>query len=566
MESAAHSDRLNSGPAVKVLDGVVVAVICAFGFVLTFKTGFRGFYPFDQSIIFDGSYRVASGQIAYKDFVMPFGPVTFWLHALFFKVLGVSYFAYVFGAATVNALAAAASIVAARLLAAPGRLLSYVAGLLTAVWFYPPFGTPWVDQTAFFFSYVGIALAVAAVGARQERASRGSALLAGCGVAAFASMLAKQNAGLFMLPVYLLLLAAAYLPDWRLALKRATAFAAGLAGAAGVFFAWLALASSPANFNRYVIGVASELGEKRLGTFVREGFGIVKPYFGRRAALSVNAIVIGSLAVAVLALILWRRSWKDRGGRSRRYLLAGIVCIYLVFFQHLFMNTTLNQQDNAYPFVGLVLAIAAGLALSLIRSRRFEDRKTLAKARKGMVAVVCVVIAVAAGFAVKDGVEVGMSRKVHDVFRGERFDRPLEVAGLEGLRWPDPMRMRGFDMFAKDFTELVSYLRQRRENFFVFPDFTILYGVVGVPSPQPVLWFHERVTYPEEGDPELDRWIVDDLKKNKVRIVVIEQVAWFNTGKRLDAFPQLKAYVYGDFERLGQIGTFSIYQRRDPER
>lgn len=565
MESVADSSRRRASLPIKVFDAVVLGAICAFGFALTLKTGFRGFYPFDQSIVFDGSYRVASGQIPYRDFVMPFGPVTFWLHALFFKVLGVTYFAYVFGAATVNALAVVASVAAARLLAVPGRLLSYVAGLLTAVWFYPPFGTPWVDQTAFFFAYVAIVLMIAAVETRQAGNSRRNVLLALSGVAAFASILGKQNAGTFMLPIYILVVAAAYLPDRRLALRRAGAFVAGLVGAAAVFLVWLAVASNFANFNHYVIGVASELGKKRLGAFVRNGFGIAKPYFGRRAAPSVNAIVVGSLVVAVLALMVWRRSRRDPGTDSRRPLLAGVVCIYLVFFQHLFMNTTLNQQENAYPFLGLVLAIAAGLAINLIRSRRPEagQPQVPAAVRKALIAVVWVVVMVAGVFAVRTGIEVGMSRKVHDVFRGDRFDRPLEVAGLEGLRWADPMRMRGFEMFAKDFVELVAYLRQRGENFFVFPDFTILYGVVGVPSPQPLLWFHERVTYPKEGDPKLDRWIVEDLKKNRVGIVVIEQVAWFNTGERLDAFPGLKAYIYGDFERLGQIGTFSIYQRRD---
>jgi hypothetical protein len=358
------------------------------------------------------------------------------------------------------------------------------------------------------------------------------------------------------------------LPDRRAVLRRVAAFVAGLGGSAVAFLMWLAAASNMANFNQYVIGVASELGEKRLGAFVKIGFGLVRPYFGRRAASAVNAMVVASLAAAVVVLLVWRARGRKPGAApadaSRAVATAGAVCIYLIFFQHLFMNTTLNQQDNAYPFLGLVLATAAGLALQAIgwpggvvgRPRAGRTAKTAARA------AVWAAVAVGAAFAVREGVQVGMSRKVHDIFRGDRFDQPVKVAGLEGLRWADPMRLRGFQLFEKDFAELVAYLRQRRENFFVFPDFTVLYGVVGVPSPQPLLWFHEKVTYPAEGDPALDRWIVEDLRRNRVGIVVIEQVAWFNTGKRLDAFPGLKAYVYEDFDRVGQIGTFSIYHRR----
>ena len=158
----------------RVVDCAVIILLCAVGFLFALKTGFRGFFPFDQSIVFDGSYRVLSGQVPYKDFVMPFGPATFWLQAIVFKLLGVNYFAYVFGAAAVNLLAVLASIAIVRLLLPGERMLSYLAGLVTAVWFYPPFGTPWVDQTAFFFSYCGIVALLASLreGDRRRRDPR----------------------------------------------------------------------------------------------------------------------------------------------------------------------------------------------------------------------------------------------------------------------------------------------------------------------------------------------------------------------------------------------------------
>jgi hypothetical protein len=112
---------------------------------------------------------------------------------------------------------------------------------------------------------------------------------------------------------------------------------------------------------------------------------------------------------------------------------------------------------------------------------------------------------------------------------------------------------------------LHSYLEQRGENFFIFPDFTIFYGLLGVPSPQPVLWFHEGVTYNRASNGELDRRIVRDLESNHVRIFVLEQVAWFNTGDRFDDFPRMKAYLMENFTRAGQIETFSVYEKVPPE-
>jgi hypothetical protein len=184
--------------------------------------------------------------------------------------------------------------------------------------------------------------------------------------------------------------------------------------------------------------------------------------------------------------------------------------------------------------------------------------------QQALILGIWVAVAVAVAAATVSGVRVSLSRKVQDIFVKPTFAAPFEVRGLRGLRWGEPTRMGDRSIEGQDVASLLAYLRQRGQRFFIFPDFTIMYGLAGVPSPQPLLWFHEGVTYPEGGhDAALDHWIVTALTQHEVRIVVIEQVAWFNTGKRLDAFPEMKAYIYGRFVRLGQIGTFSIYERAE---
>ena len=572
----------------RVADWAAIVALCAAGLLLVLKTGSRGFFPFDQSIIFDGSYRIVSGQIPYKDFVMPFGPVTFWLQAIFFKFMGVTYFAYVFGAAAVNALAVLAAVAIVRLLFRGERLLSYVAGILTAVWFYPPFGTPWVDQTAFFLSYCGIVALLAAIGeggldqrSPARRPRRQTAFLAIAGVLAFLSILGKQNAGTFMLPAYPVLIAVAYRSDLRRAARALAIFAGGLCASLSGFIIWLLVASDISIFNRYVIAMPSELGRERLTAFIRMGLGFFKSYFGPRAPLPINVTVAVAFAATILAMVVARRKGRSlreaadsvRFEHIERIYLAGAVGIYLTFFQYLFMNSTLNQQANAYAFLGPIVAIAAGVGLRTGAKPDAEaagkdgggEKAVRGRADRRLKAVVWIAVALAVGFGVKDGAEVGMSRMVQDIYEDGRFDVRLDIEGLESLRWQDPMVLRGFDVYANDLTRLVAYLREARQNFFEFPDFTILYGILGVPSPQPLLWFHEGVTFPEGGDPDLDSWIVRDLEKNRVGIVVIEQVAWLKTGERLDAFPKLKSYIYGNFQRLGQMGIFAVYAKAKPE-
>ena len=44
---------------------------------------------------------------------------------------------------------------------------------------------------------------------------------------------------------------------------------------------------------------------------------------------------------------------------------------------------------------------------------------------------------------------------------------------------------------AEDLEALVRFLTREGKPFFIYPDFTFLYGAVGVTPPQPLLWFRQ---------------------------------------------------------------------------
>ena len=565
MHQIAVDDHRRPWPA--ALDVLALLALSGAAFYLTFQAGRRGLYPFDQSILFDGSYRVLSGQVPYRDFVMPFGPVAFWLHALFFRVGGVSYLSYIVGASVVNVVAVLLSVAVIRLLLPSMRLVSYAAGLLTAVWFYPPFGTPWVDQTALFFSLAALAALLAAVTRYPLHNRKGDLLLGLSGVLAVASFLSKQNVGVFMLPLYPLLLVVAGVCDRSIRLRRLAAFLVGVAVSAGGFGLWLRLKSDPSVFVEYVFGVASDLGGERLSGFIRSWFGLLRPFFGGRGVSVVNLMILAALGVSLVGVVRTIRSARARGPApgGRRLLLASVACAYCVLFQHAFINTTLNQPENALGFAGTSFALAVGILLGMVGGGPAVERPGGSPGRAGRLRPVrlCigVIVAIAVVLASKAGVDVAMNRKVHDIFRGSEFPRPIAVKGLRPLRWARPTRMGGFEIPEESVVRLHRYLRERKQNFFVFPDFTFLYGLLGVPSPQPVLWFHNGVTYSGGDNNDLDRWIVEDLERNNVALFVLEQVSWFNTGERWGDFPMMKAYVKSDFTKVDQIGPFSIYEK-----
>jgi hypothetical protein len=533
----------------KIAELAAGAGILVLAYLLTAAAGARGFFPFDQSIVFDGSYRVVTGQVPYKDFLAPFGPVTFWLHALFFRLLGTDYRAYIAGTAVVNVAAALVAMLTVRILFQRLRFLPLVAGLLTAVWFYPPFGTPWVDQTAFFLTFLAVWAAVRGLALEDGNALRPWGLAAS-GCFAVLAFLSKQNVGSFMIFLYPLLVLAASGGNLGGALRGMGHFVLGAGAAAGGFALWLILGSDPGLFAHYVLGIPAALGRERLHAFAETWFGLLRPFFGGRGPAIMIAGVWGALAISASVLIAAGVS----GGKavlSRRHRLAAVLCIYLVVFQHLFINTTLNQPENGLAFDGIILALAVGLLLCRTRVGRPKARLAVT----GLLAVFLF-------FACRSGWRVAMSREVHEMFRGSAFGETVAVKKLEGLKWAQPTIIRGSTVLPAHIVALCDYLEAKRENFFVFPDFTILYGLLGVPSPQPLLWFHEGVTYSRGADADLDMRIVAALKRNRVGIIVLEQASWFDTGQRLADFPEVQKFLRSEFEKVGAIGIFSVYEKR----
>lgn len=123
---------------------------------MVLKSRGRGFFAFDQPIVFDGGYRILKRQIPYKGFARFLGQFVFLTSVLFFKSFGAAYFSYIFRIAIHNAFAAILSVSICRLFPSGEESLSYISGLLTAAWFYPPIVALYIKHKAFFFALTAI--------------------------------------------------------------------------------------------------------------------------------------------------------------------------------------------------------------------------------------------------------------------------------------------------------------------------------------------------------------------------------------------------------------------------
>jgi len=560
--------RAATGGAGRLLLAAAAAAVLVFAAALSYAAGRRGLFAFDQSILFDAGHRMLRGQVPFRDFVLPFGPLAPALQAAFFSLLGVDWAAYLAAAAAANAAAAALAMLLLRALLPRRPLLWLFGGALTAVWFYPLSGTPWFDQTAFLFVLAAVVLLLPAV-LHPSPGRNHLAAAAAAGVCLVLAALSKQNAGVAALPLAALL---AVLPvalplasprRLRPRLGDLRPFLALLAGgvlAAAVFALWLCAAADPDLFLRYAVHLPAQEGLRRLAA---DPWRLVTGRGPWAFRLALGGCTVLAVASGLAA--------GDQRGR-----VGAAVAVGLLVAQHLFTATSYNQPEICAPFTGLLPPLALG---SWLRPRPALPRRAVRLAIPPRLrwTVSVVLVAVALLLAAR-GLEASWRRSVHDVFpAGTEFDRPLAVAALQPLLWGRPTLLDGeygdpaARVEAQDLETLVAALRARPGRFFAFPDWTLLYGVLDRPAPQPVLWFHPGLTYPagragdDSGDAarrDLDRWIVADLERHRVETVVVETTSWFGTASRLADFPRLAAYLDRCFTPVESHGIFELRARR----
>jgi hypothetical protein len=522
---------------------------------LCFSAGRRGFFAFDQSIVFDGGYRVAAGQVPYRDFVAPYGLVLFWVQGLVFRVLGVSYTSYLVTSAVSNALAAVSAAYIVQRLFPAALAWSAVAALLTAVWFYPLIGTPWFENSAHLCGMLALACLVA-------RPSSPWPLLA-AGVLAGLALGCKPNAGLLQLPV---LGAALVLTRARgTAARPLGLFCAGLAAILVAGAAWLFLRSDPEALWKFAFAVPGEEARTRLSAIWPRG--LVGCLVGAgRDADGVAVGVVRALAAAVCVvggLVAWRNR-ADPGWRP--YAAAAAVALLAFLDENVMGVTTNNAPQNNLPFLGLELAIAGATGEKLLRSLALgpESPPLALPPRALWLWLHNAAASIAVVLLASVGLDAAFSRKAHGIFAGSRFAPACQLPALSILDWADRtllQRRRGGELTCADLERVVRILEERGEPFFVMGDATILHGLVGRPSPAPLLWYHQGLTYPRAYDAELDLRQAASLAS--VATIVVESNAWMQgVERRLGYFRELARAIEERFTPGGRVGVFQILERK----
>ena len=514
------------------------AAVTVFAAVFVWFAGHRGVFLLDQSIMFDGAWRVYQGQVQYRDFVSTFPPLTFGIQALFFRLMGVDFSAMVLAAAISNAIATLCVLWLVHRLVPDQRVIACVAGLITAVWFQAPFGTLWFEQTAFCFNLLALVLLIKGLDAGD---SAGTGYRTAAGVMLAASLLCKQNAGAEFIPIALGVAVLPILDRRHKALRAVVEVFAGMALGAGVFAIWLWIYSSPSEFWRQYVVMARQIGSDRAGLV-----GLLFAAFPLSMTWPFVIVALGVLGSA------FSKSRTASMPAQTRVLIIWLV-VGCAFYQNLFKLHTDNEIENVVPYLGLIYGLSFAVFWKYVVLA--ETSPTDAVKRAFFVGLGFLVL----GYPLLSGMSKAWSRSVQEFERGAVFNHYLQVPRMTRVVWGEPTHHGERTTIAQqDFEALNAWLSETQANFFVFPDSTMLYGVQGRVSPQPWLYFSPGHSFLIEDLPKVDAAVLDSLQKNNVQAIVLEKDSWVLNHNLWKQMPKLKAWIEGDFEKVKDFGIYEV--------
>ena len=522
----------------------LLGVICLGGFWLTWEAGHRGVFLLDQSMIFDGAWRILQGQIPYRDFFMPFGPVSFGLQAFFSAILGMTWSSTVASAAVSQILATLLAYRCTQLCVGNQSTIGpLVAAIVTATSFQSLFGTLWIEQTAFLCNYAALYFLLES----QEPQCKHPRLLgAAAGFAAVLSLLSKQNAFVLFIPVYVC--AALRIPRIGALIQSAATFIAGAATGAVLFWIWLVTHDAVRGWIRHFYEIPRDIAHIRGGqTFTNRVFDLA-------VANTTLLPVILTVAAVVLALVL--RS-------SLRIWPAALISLSFVLFRMLFQASTANDPPNSVSQIAISVGIGIGLIEVLCcQVASPGSNNALFRYRIPLHAAVSIAIAAYLGWY---GASKSLARSVMQFPSFSTFNNYSSSPGLSGLKWGDPTLLsNSSNLTLREWDSLVNTVLRQHRPFFVWGDATVLYGLAHQPSASPLLYLGRNHSYRLKDCAVLDPMLLSYLQRYKVTMIIHQTHNYIEKDvHQLQDFPQSYAWVKRNFQLAEKSPTFEIYLFRD---
>jgi hypothetical protein len=531
--------------------------------------------PQDHSTVFDGGWRILSGQIPFLDFTLPNAILPIFLQAFIFRLFGINWFVYCLHAAIFNGLYCVLVFFFLRIFGGT-LLLSFFYALLSGVVFYTPFGIPVQDQHAYFFTFLLIFLACLSI--RVSRPLLKQLIFISLPVVTVSAFLSKQIPTIFGAALVGAIL---LVSERRNLIALARSLLAGtLAASLSLWALYHTLGIDFELLKVYFFQLPAETGSDRITRVISGNFAHTIKYMVSHWQLFspfalVTIFFLGVLLLVCIRFIISRTRphWKALGQGMEKNLFPLFLAQFFLHICFLFVILTNNQRENGVPLIFISLGLTHLFLQGVLGQDRYNDPTIRSLRQRSILSLMSfILVGSSLWCAWNFDRQVNATRMVHDFIYKKKVNEGLKQekpGALSFLVWGVPKSYCGTP---DHFLRIVDFFQRNTGNFYLLGDSSVLYALTGRPSVNPVLWFHPGETLPHKGSPLFPAFqdrLMEALRKYRVRYIVIEvsRVAPYNsTWSRVNLayFSALDELVQKKGHEHEHFGPFTIIELITP--
>ena len=465
-----------------------IFLLGTFAFLINYHYGFIGIMPGDNTVLYNGGYKVLNGYVPFSDYWLVTGPLLDYLNAFFFSILGVSWRTFIIHSSIINLLLALFSYHFFLNLGL-SKKFSIIYSALISILFYPIVGTPFVDHHSTFF--VILAFYAFILGVYKNNYSYFLIIpFYFC-----LSFLSKQTPAIYGLITILLLILLLIVIDRKNIIKILTSLMIGTLGSLILLFLFFYFTSLEiSNFIDQYIFYSKTIGDYRFLTF---NFNIMNVLINYKFINFFNVIL------AIILVNLLCKKIKDIKAIFTVLTSLVLSCV-LIFHQYY----TFNQN-----YIFFLIPYLCGVIHSFYKKNYIKKN----------ILIISILVCV---FAVtKYHLRFNEHRKFNELEKvdlSKAIDAKEISNDLKGLKWISYYYPNNPKMEISNLKLVIKILSDDKSKKTIITDYQFLAPIMKIYDYSPNQWHHATVSFPIEGQKyfkEYKYFFINNLKKNKIDFI-----------------------------------------------
>ena len=467
---------------------IPIILLGIFSFLINYHYGFVGIMPMDNTVLYNGGYKVLNGYIPFTDYWLVTGPLLDYLNAFFFLINGVSWKTFIIHSSIFNLLAAVASYLLFINLGL-SRVYSSLYSALISILFYPVVGTPFVDHHSTFFlmmAFYGFILAV-------NKENNFYFLL--IPFLFCLSFLSKQTPAVYGL-ISIIGLMAIYCMYKKKYFKKILIFS--IFGTLFSFlflfiFFYLTNINFSNFFDQYIL-FASSIGDFRFSNYNFSFIDII---------IKFKLLNIFIVILFISLIKMWISKKKEK-----KVILTILTVIFYSFTLIFHQYYTLNQN-----YIFFLIPFLCGI-IHVFNEKIFDKKYILIFS-----------IALCIFSVTKYHLRFNEHRKFNELEKADlskAVNAGLLSNKLNGLKWITYIHPENPEKEINNLKEIIDILSQDSSKKTLITNYQFIASILNVHDNSPNQWHHPSVSFPLKNNEFFKKYkifFIDNLKKNKVDFI-----------------------------------------------